>query len=66
MAMYGGVPIGHPVAGHMVLAAVGTPVMFPPATWRPRPRCTNDETTLAPPWMSPAHRPFQPGAIWAF
>ncbi|BAS88668.1 Os04g0341900 [Oryza sativa Japonica Group] len=51
MAMYGGVPMGHPVAGHMVLAAVGTPVMFPPATRRPWPRCTNDETTLAPPWM---------------
>ncbi|KAG8051773.1 hypothetical protein GUJ93_ZPchr0001g30202 [Zizania palustris] len=30
MPMYGGAPMGHPVAGHMVPAAVGTPVMFPP------------------------------------
>lgn len=31
MGMYGGAPMGHPVApGHMVPAAVGTPVMFPP------------------------------------
>uniref|UniRef100_A0A0E0JJM7 Transcription factor MYBS1 n=1 Tax=Oryza punctata TaxID=4537 RepID=A0A0E0JJM7_ORYPU len=30
MPMYGGAPMGHPVAGHMMPAAVGTPVMFPP------------------------------------
>ncbi|XP_015688858.2 transcription factor MYBS1-like [Oryza brachyantha] len=31
MPMYGAAPMGHPVAaGHMVPAAVGTPVMFPP------------------------------------
>uniref|UniRef100_A0A0D3EPN2 Uncharacterized protein n=2 Tax=Oryza TaxID=4527 RepID=A0A0D3EPN2_9ORYZ len=30
MPMYSAAPMGHPVAGHMVPAAVGTPVMFPP------------------------------------
>uniref|UniRef100_A0ACD5TU31 Uncharacterized protein n=2 Tax=Avena sativa TaxID=4498 RepID=A0ACD5TU31_AVESA len=32
MGMYGGAPMGHPVAGHHMVpaAAVGTPVMFPP------------------------------------
>ncbi|BAC05661.1 putative syringolide-induced protein 1-3-1B [Oryza sativa Japonica Group] len=30
MPMYSAAPMGHPVAGHMVPAAVGTPVVFPP------------------------------------
>ncbi|XP_044957668.1 transcription factor MYBS1-like [Hordeum vulgare subsp. vulgare] len=35
VGMYGGAPMGHPVAGHMVPAAVGTPVMFPPGPGHP-------------------------------